>query len=181
MRIGLLLMTGRALEFCFTENSAGVMGDGRAGEAATLALVETTFSWELGGSMASLLGTGVMCARLGLAREFELVVSLRHGDESGWLGAGLAAVGVEADLPKKPRILCCLPPEAVPPIFFVEDGVFAGVRAGIEDALLGAIVGGEVCQRRDRLVIRGHSRLEVLEAKIKKRLRWKLIAWSAVS
>jgi hypothetical protein len=48
--------------------------------------------------------------------------------------------GVDADLEKKPRMLCCLPVDIALPTFLGADGVFAGVRAGIEEALLPAIV-----------------------------------------
>lgn len=119
----------RALGVCLT--SAGVTGDGKVG-AATLAFVESMFSWELGGSMASLLGTGVTFDLLGFARKLSLVDSLRHVGEAS---ASLEADGVgvlfaaDAGLLKKPRILCCFPVDAEPPVFLCVDGVLAGVFA----------------------------------------------------
>lgn len=89
------------------------------------------FSWELGGSIASLLGTGVTVDRLGLTRKFVLVDSFRHVGEGS---ASLGAVGVvfAADpLLKKPRMLCCFPADAEPAVFFCADGVLAGVFAAI--------------------------------------------------
>lgn len=63
------------------------------------------FSWELEGSMASLLGTGVMLGGcLTLGSSFVRVDSLRHGDESRPLAAGLG-VGLEADLEKNCTIV----------------------------------------------------------------------------
>lgn len=89
--------------------------------------------------MGSLLGSGVMLAALGL-REFDLVVSLRQARGEEGAGLGAAAEGVDADLAKKLIMLCCLLPEADPASFFCEDGVFAGVRAGTEDALLDIVM-----------------------------------------
>lgn len=100
----------------------------------------STFSWELRGSAASLLGTGVMLdERLAKDSELAFVVSLRQVDgtlsffevgggaeaeEAGalalglGLGLGLGWLAFE----KKPKMLCC---------FEVDEGVFAGVRAGV--------------------------------------------------
>lgn len=98
----------------------------------------STFSWELKGSAASLLGTGVILdGRLANDNELAFVVSLRHVD--AFLSAlevdGVAVAEAEAEeegtealgfalgwlaLEKKPKMLCC---------FAVDDGVFAGVRA----------------------------------------------------
>lgn len=109
------------------------------------------FSWELRGSTASLLGTGVMVEGC-LAKDSEfdfVVVSLRHDDDDGARGVGVdLVVGVEAlglagvdALAKKPRILCCLPVDDGSVLllllklllFFTKEGVFAGVRAGALD------------------------------------------------
>lgn len=111
---------------------------------------ESMFSWELRGSTASLLGTGVMFeGRLAKDSEFDfVVVSWRH-DDDGTRGVGVALVagveplglaGVDA-LAKKPRILCCFPVEDGSVLllllklllFFTVDGVLAGVRAGALD------------------------------------------------
>jgi hypothetical protein len=103
----------------------------------TFTVLVSLFSWELEGSMASLLGTGVtLVVRFWTSIELARVVSLRHwGDESflpvdvGLLdGVELAPFGVPAVpvLEKKPRMLCCLPVEGA---FFAVVGVFAGVRA----------------------------------------------------
>lgn len=111
---------------CLTTISAGVKGEGRL-SPTTLSLSRPKFSWELGGSMASLLGTGVMLlAREILAIELDFVVSLRQGDE---LSVGGVAFGVD-DIPllaKKPRMLLCLPVEAG---LRAVDGVRAGVWPG---------------------------------------------------
>lgn len=96
----------------------------------------STFSWELRGSAASLLGTGVMLdERLAKDSELAFVVSLRQVDgtlsffevdgvaeaeEAGALALGLG-LGWPA-LEKKPKMLCC---------FALDEGVFAGVRAGV--------------------------------------------------
>lgn len=95
----------------------------------------STFSWELRGSAASLLGTGVMLDwRLAKDKELAFVVSLRQvedtlsafevdgvaeAEEAGApaLGFGFGWLAFE----KKPKMLCCFP---------VDEGVFAGVRAG---------------------------------------------------
>lgn len=124
-------MMARALGVCLA--SAGVTGDGKEG-AATLTFVESTFSWELEGSMASLLGTGVTVDLPGFARKLSLVDSLRHVEEAS---APLEADGVgvlfaaDAGLPKKPKILCCFPVDTEPPVFFCVDGVLTGVFAGL--------------------------------------------------
>lgn len=88
------------------------------------------FSWELEGSMASLLGTGVTVDRLGRVRKLVLVVSFRHGRVDSE-SLGVAGVGFATDegLAKKPRMLCCFPADAEPTIFFCLDGVLAGVFA----------------------------------------------------
>lgn len=110
---------------------------------STLTVLMSLFSWELEGSIASLLGTGVVVVvRLETSIELALVVSFRHwGDVSLLLvdaglvdGEGLAPLVLPAAavLEKKPRMLCCLPVEAA---FFAVDGVFAGVRAGVAPIL----------------------------------------------
>jgi hypothetical protein len=75
------------------------VGEGRSAEAASM------FSCELGGSRASLLGTGVdnftLVAGLNagagfvLGRELFLVVSFRHEDLEAGSGEGLEAVAGE--------------------------------------------------------------------------------------
>lgn len=82
------------------------------------------FSCELEGSIASLLGTGVMLEGFRLSwRELVLVDSFRQGDESGIRGEDLVAF-CEA-LEKKPRMLCCLPVvEDAVLVFFANEGVF---------------------------------------------------------
>jgi hypothetical protein len=128
--------------------SAGVNGDGRLLSSTLRVAVESIFSWELTGSIASLLGTGVMFAaerRLAtLANELDFVVdSLRQGDESPSLAlftflAAAAGFGVEEEGPldndalleKNPRMLCCFPVDACAEDgFFAVEGGFAGVRA----------------------------------------------------
>lgn len=118
-------------------------------------LAASWFSWELEGSMASLLGTGVAAG--GLLdpfswSELDFVVVSRRQDGRGVvrvvvgvlvdLAVGVVAdlvVGVVADLEaamgedlaKKPRMLCCfrvaVEDEADPGFFDIE-AVFAGVR-----------------------------------------------------
>lgn len=96
------------------------------------------FSWELQGSTASLLGTGVsVVGRFCKDRELDfVVVSFKQEDRDGLLSL---EVGVEAllpvwaaDLEKNPRMLCCFPvDESVELLLFLAmEGVFAGVRAG---------------------------------------------------
>lgn len=67
---------------CLEGGSAGVTGDGSE-SWNTLTVASERFSWELEGSMASLLGTGVMLEDPFLFswRELRLVFSLRQGDE----------------------------------------------------------------------------------------------------
>lgn len=102
------------------------------------------FSWELGGSIASLLGTGVVIflVRAGLLlswRELVLAreVSFRHGDEAGSpeLAAGVELeAGDEAmvDFAKKPSMLfCCLPVEEAELALLTKVGGFAGVFAAM--------------------------------------------------
>lgn len=84
---------------------------------------EPWFSWELEGSRASLLGTGVTVE--GFLLVLDLVVSFRHeGEESMELWDGDAFA-------KKPRILCCfLAAEDETELWLLDkEGVFlAGVR-----------------------------------------------------
>jgi hypothetical protein len=126
---------------CFNTFSAGVRGDGKA-LSSTLICDRVSFSWELVGSGASLLGTGVIFERLGLAVKLILVLSRRQLDEGPLVFGVLAEeAGVEEALLKKPKMLRCLPPEAdALPVFLEPFGVFAGVRTGIEEAFSGAIV-----------------------------------------
>lgn len=135
LRVGLLESAAFAGAACLMTISAGVTGDGRP-SSTTLSFLERvafSFSCELAGSGASLLGTGVTLlgrACLGLAIELDLVVSWRHGEDlSASFWAGLAA-GVAPALEKKPRMLCCFPVEAETG-FLAVDGVLAGVRASI--------------------------------------------------
>lgn len=149
-------MMASALGVCLA--SAGVTGDGKEG-AATLAFVESTFSWELEGSMASLLGTGVTVDLPGFARKLSLVDSLRHvGEASAPLEADGVGVFFAADagLPKKPKILCCFPVDAEPPVFFCVDGVLAGVFAVLGVDIVAALV---------RVPISEVRRIEVKRAK----------------
>lgn len=87
-------------------------------------MADSMFSWELEGSMASLLGTGVMLMlfRLMVDIELDFVVSFKHWDiflfctEVADPGEGLdAELASPAALEKKPKMLCCLPvdPEGV--------------------------------------------------------------------
>lgn len=113
------------------------------------------FSWELRGSAASLLGTGVMVGGR-FAKDSALdfvVVSLRH-EKAALLSLEAAdADGVDlevgeapfvpacaAALEKKPRMLCCFPVDEAGPLlpmplmlFLAVEGVFAGVRPGALD------------------------------------------------
>lgn len=88
--------------------------------------IASWFSWELRGSTASLLGTGVRVeGRLAKESELDFVVSLRQ--DEGWPSLG-AGDGVAEALEKKPRILFCFPADddmAVP--FLATEGVLAGV------------------------------------------------------
>lgn len=81
---GLLAMFG-LLAGCIRAFSAGVTGDGKA-ILATLTAVESLFSCELQGSMASLLGTGVIVTfRLALGMVLDFDVSVRHGKRVSFL------------------------------------------------------------------------------------------------
>lgn len=87
-RVGLLPAT------CGVTVSAGVVGDGKQ-SSATFRPEVFVFSWELGGSRASLLGTGVTLEGcLALGSVFVRVDSLKQGDESAARATGL---GVERD------------------------------------------------------------------------------------
>lgn len=133
-RVGLL---GRPLGVtaALSSNSSGDAGDGRESlEALVSMTMASTFSWELRGSTASLLGTGVMVeGRFAKDSELLFVVSLRHDDlllsleAVGVLlefGVVLEAFGWVADFEKKPRMLCCFPVDAC-----VLEGVLAGAAA----------------------------------------------------
>lgn len=105
-------------------------------------LAVSWFSWELEGSMASLLGTGVTTAGFLLLfswSELDFVVVSWRQDGRGVVEVGVAVVDLEGalgeDLAKKPRMLCCLrvavedeaEAEADPGFLDIE-AVFAGVR-----------------------------------------------------
>lgn len=133
---------------CLTTTSAGVTGEGKLSDTTLTAAIESLFSWELRGSAASLLGSGVMFARrLEVAIELDFVVSLRQGEESAAAASSLGeaeglvegdadadadaeALGVEeaAALEKNPKMLfCCLPVDGTLALLAVdEDGVRAG-------------------------------------------------------
>lgn len=135
-REGLLLANTVGVDAGWWSSSAEDFGDGKQ-SLGTLesTVVTSTFSWELRGSAASLLGTGVMVdGRLAKDNELAFVVSLRHvdgtlsalevdgvaeADEAGALALGLDLGWLAFE--KKPKMLCC---------FAVDEGVFAGVRAG---------------------------------------------------
>ena len=131
MRAGLLDAAAFA-GACWGTVSAGVTGEGRL-FSATLSLRLGRFSCELGGSIASLLGTGVMVLeRTTLAIELDFVVSRRQGDEAASSALAVAARCVEG-VPlrtKKPRMLCCLPVDGAGARL-----AGAGVRAGVEPAI----------------------------------------------
>lgn len=135
-REGLLPASTVGVDAGWWSSSAGDFGDGKESLGTLESTVMTsTFSWELRGSAASLLGTGVMVdGRLAKDNELAFVVSLRHVDctlsalevdgvaeaeEAGALALGLALGWLAFE--KKPKMLCC---------FAVDEGVFAGVRAG---------------------------------------------------
>lgn len=140
LREGLLLASTAGEVAGWLSSSAGDFGDGKESLGTFESMVMTsTFSWELNGSAASLLGTGVMLGgRLAKDKELAFVVSLRHVDdalavlvevdgvavaEAEVAEAGAAALGFGFGwlaLEKKPKMLCC---------FALDDGVFAGVRA----------------------------------------------------
>lgn len=138
-REGLLLASAVGVAAGWWSSSAGDFGDGKESIGTLESTVMTsTFSWELRGSAASLLGTGVMLdGRLAKDNELAFVVSLRHVDDTLSVlevdevadaaaeaeEAGTAALGLALGwlaLEKKPKMLCC---------FAVDAGVFAGVRA----------------------------------------------------
>lgn len=76
--------------------SAEVDGDGKE-SSATLTVETLKFSWELAGSIASLLGTGVRLDDFGAwGSVFVRFDSLKQGDESGALAVGFG-VGVERE------------------------------------------------------------------------------------
>ncbi len=107
------------------------------------------FSCELAGSGASLLGTGVILDRFGLAEKLILVLSRRQLDVGAVVLDAILdeEAGVDEALVKKPRILRCLPPEADALLAFLGPlGVFAGVRAGTEEAFSDAIIGEDKSQ-----------------------------------
>lgn len=137
-REGLLLASTVGVGAGWWSSSAGDFGDGKEslGTLESTAMT-STFSWELRGSAASLLGTGVtVVGRLAKDNELAFVVSLRQVDgtlsalevdgvaeaeEAGALALGLGLGLGWLAFEKKPKMLCC---------FAVDEGVFAGVRAG---------------------------------------------------
>lgn len=141
LREGLLVASTAGEVAGWLSSSAGDFGDGKESLRTLESMFMTsTFSWELNGSAASLLGTGVMLdGRLAKDNELAFVVSLRHVDDAlavlldvdgvAVAEAAVAEAGAEAlgfglgwlALEKKPKMLCC---------FAVDEGVFAGVRAG---------------------------------------------------
>lgn len=138
-REGLLLASAVGVGAGWWSSSAGDFGDGKEslGTLESTAMT-STFSWELRGSAASLLGTGVMLdERLAKDSELAFVVSLRQVDgtlsffevdgvadaeEAGALALALGLGLGWAAFEKKPKMLCC---------FALDEGVFAGVRAGV--------------------------------------------------
>lgn len=119
--------------------------DGEGGaEAGTLLprvmVAASWFSWELEGSIASLLGTGVTTEGFLLlfsCSELDFVVVSWRQDGRGVVGVVVVDLegAVGEDLAKKPRMLCCLrvavedePTEADPGFFDIDEAVFAGVR-----------------------------------------------------
>lgn len=131
LREGLLLCRTFEAAAGLSLSSSGDAGDGRESlEILVSSTIASTFSWELRGSTASLLGTGVRLEER-FAKESELlfVVSFRHDDllfsleaDEALLEFGVALVdlGWVAALEKKPKMLCCFP---------VDEGVLAGAAA----------------------------------------------------
>jgi hypothetical protein len=112
---------------CLTAISAGVKGEGNE-ILSTLARPMSKFSCELGGSGASLLGTGVILDFGGLLtpRELDFLDSRRYAGLELFAFEGLdlawdesAAGPAEAALAKNPRMLCCLPDGGAEPAFGV--------------------------------------------------------------
>lgn len=107
--------------------------------------IASLFSWELRGSIASLLGTGVeFVSRFAENKELDFVVVSFKQDDGGLASfdagvrvaleacVGLLELDWVPDLEKKPRILCCFPFDDIVELlgFLVVAGVFAGVGAG---------------------------------------------------
>ena len=160
LRDGLLFKLASTLMVGFCAILA-CAGDERTCMLATLTVLASLFSWELKGSAASLLGTGVTVVVVRLVTSIELalvVVSLRHWDEESRLledaglvdGDGLAVAPLVAPaapvLEKKPRMLRCLPVDGACFAVFAVAGVFAGVRAAGDDFDFSTILpGGQSC------------------------------------
>lgn len=133
LREGLLPASALVLTAGCSTISEEEPGEGKESIATFWSMCITSwFSWELRGSTASLLGTGVrVVGRLAKESEFDLVVSLRQDDGFGvGLEEGVEGLGLDcADaLEKKPKMLCCFPVDdsiALP--FLAVDGVLAGV------------------------------------------------------
>lgn len=135
---------------CLILVSASVMNEGStASFSGTLTVVaESIFSWELEGSKASLLGTGVMFL-LGLLFNWSVldlvVVSRRHGEEGIWeVGVEVAIVAAslsfEAALEKKPRMLFCCFPVVEAELGFLDNEGVVVAPVGVPAALPGVRV-----------------------------------------
>lgn len=129
LRVGLLLGRTFAATAVLSSSSVGDEGGGKESlEILVSRTIASRFSWELRGSTASLLGTGVMLTgRFAMDSELLFVVSFRHDDflfplEADVVlldvGVALFDLGCVEALEKKPKMLCCFP---------VDEGVLAGV------------------------------------------------------
>ncbi len=125
LRDGLLPDDSTCAGVCLDFAELGV-GEGRVSSDT----VGCLFSWELGGSMASLLGTGVdsfrlMEADLAFGRKLALVVSFKQVEGSGETFDNGDEAGAGEDFWKKDMIDRCLP-DAEAELFVTG---FEGVRA----------------------------------------------------
>lgn len=146
-------------------------------------MAESRFSWELGGSIASLSGTGVVClmATVGLGldlesgvvfgKEFAFVVSFKHEDclvvgDAFARGDDAAAAGEEGGaFWKKETIERCLAEEVVAAGLVA----LAGVRAAV-DRWLAMVVNG----------LSSAQRLNVLGRAIDRRESGKKRQWDSI-
>jgi hypothetical protein len=148
LREGLLPKAMLALTTCWTF-LAGVDGDGRPVFTTSSGIPPFSFSWELDGPIASLLGTGV---------KFFTAVFLKAGFLTGTVGFAMALTAFEVSLAfkipleelgvvfegafeKKPRIDRC--PDCGPALelcFFREGEGFAGVA--VDSSLVFAMMSG---------------------------------------